>query len=378
MWELSLHGQTKHMGLSDHSPISLSFPHCPKPKYSFLFCDIWTRDGQFQEKVLTCLAQAQLQHDPCNPNLQHHEEIARNHYVEINQSALSLFKQQSKADWIAYGDDCSRVFMAKIKKRKAMTNIYTIRNHLAQWVKGFEVVSEVMTAYYKTLLGTRDPCRFADDLLIFCKAKPSSLQALIDALKILTKRSGLKANLDKSQIIFGRKCDQIQQECLSITEGKKFRIIPPKGIQAGVGKRCKKSKTDLPRGGIQSESWLLMANSIGHYTPLGKDCTFVQQIWTQFQQNWGVKIHNAEMGQFIQSLSNLQMPRKRRGVIYTMVNALIYNIWMVRKKTIFKGSPFPVNRILREVKEQVIQRILHMNSHSYKYNACLDYLLYRS
>ncbi|KAJ8419296.1 hypothetical protein Cgig2_013319 [Carnegiea gigantea] len=137
-------------GLSDHSLISLSFPHCPKPKYSFLFCDMWTRDGH------RC---AQLQHDPCNPHLQQQEEIARNHYVEINQSALSLFKQQSKADWITYGVDYSRVFMVKIKQRMVMTNIYTIRNHLDQWVEGFDAVFGVMTAFYKTLLGTKDPSR---------------------------------------------------------------------------------------------------------------------------------------------------------------------------------------------------------------------------
>ena len=45
--------------------------------------------------------------------------------------------------------------------------------------------------------------QFVDDLLIFCKVKPSSLQTLIDALKIFTKCFGLNANLDKSHIVFG-------------------------------------------------------------------------------------------------------------------------------------------------------------------------------
>ena len=84
------------------------------------------------------------------------------------------------------------------------------------------------------------------------------------------------------------------------------------------------------------------------------ECQFAQQIWTQFQQDWGVKIHSAEMGQYVQSLTKLQMPRRMRGVIYSMVSTIIYNIWMVRNKTMFKESSFPVNRILREEKKQVI------------------------
>ncbi|KAJ8434805.1 hypothetical protein Cgig2_033527 [Carnegiea gigantea] len=50
-----------------------------------------------------------------------------------------------------------------IKQRKAMTNIYTIRNHLDQWVEGFEAVSEVMTTFYKNLLGTKGPCKLPVD-----------------------------------------------------------------------------------------------------------------------------------------------------------------------------------------------------------------------
>jgi len=44
---------------------------------------------------------------------------------------------------------------------------------------------------------------FADDLIIFCKAKPVSLQLLMNAFHEFTRCSGLKANLDKSNIVFG-------------------------------------------------------------------------------------------------------------------------------------------------------------------------------
>jgi len=59
--------------------------------------------------------------------------------------------------------------------------------------------------------------QFADDSIIFCKAKPSSLQALVDAFNVFTRCSGLKANMNKSQIVFRGECAHIQQECLDIT-----------------------------------------------------------------------------------------------------------------------------------------------------------------
>jgi len=38
-------------GLSDHTPIILSFPHCPKPKSSFQFCEMWTKDQSSKDIV---------------------------------------------------------------------------------------------------------------------------------------------------------------------------------------------------------------------------------------------------------------------------------------------------------------------------------------
>ena len=63
--------------------------------------------------------------------------------------------------------------------------------HLASIQEGFE-----FHPHCKKLGLTH--LQLTDDLLIFCKAKPSSLQPLIDALKIFPECTGLKANLDKS------------------------------------------------------------------------------------------------------------------------------------------------------------------------------------
>ena len=58
---------------------------------------------------------------------------------------------------------------------------------------------------------------FADDLVIFCKAKPHSLRLLMEAFNTFTNCTGLKANLDKSQIVFGGDCQAVIHECLDIT-----------------------------------------------------------------------------------------------------------------------------------------------------------------
>ena len=58
---------------------------------------------------------------------------------------------------------------------------------------------------------------FADDLILFCKAHPSSVRIMMGAFHQFTVCSGLKANLEKSNIAFGGECSQIQKECLDIT-----------------------------------------------------------------------------------------------------------------------------------------------------------------
>ncbi|KAJ8442998.1 hypothetical protein Cgig2_014520 [Carnegiea gigantea] len=37
--------------LSDHTPIVLDFPNCPKPKPSFMFCDMWAKDANFKNMI---------------------------------------------------------------------------------------------------------------------------------------------------------------------------------------------------------------------------------------------------------------------------------------------------------------------------------------
>ena len=46
----------KAQGMSDHTPVILSFPPLPKPKSTFIFCDMWTKDQGFKDIVKHKLA----------------------------------------------------------------------------------------------------------------------------------------------------------------------------------------------------------------------------------------------------------------------------------------------------------------------------------
>ncbi|KAJ8424089.1 hypothetical protein Cgig2_008478 [Carnegiea gigantea] len=77
----------------------------------------------------------------------------RNHSPNQMQRSISLLQQQSKQEWIKYGDANSRLFFAKSKQRKLATYIYSIKDDTGTWVEGFVKVGQVMLNFYKDLLG---------------------------------------------------------------------------------------------------------------------------------------------------------------------------------------------------------------------------------
>ncbi|KAJ8419320.1 hypothetical protein Cgig2_020479 [Carnegiea gigantea] len=131
--------------------INYMFQGCPKPKSTFLFCDMRIRDPSFiplvESNVLKfshndpntrmrdflskfadlraqlCIARAVLEtiqdkflHDPGNTEWKQKEDLARAHYIHILSSVIDIIKQQSKDESISYGDNCTNYFFAKIKR----------------------------------------------------------------------------------------------------------------------------------------------------------------------------------------------------------------------------------------------------------------------
>ena len=67
------------------------------------FADIYAQQTIARNEL--SLVQTMLLQDPLNTELQK-EVRSRENYVRINNSALSLMKQQCKAEWIGFGDEC--------------------------------------------------------------------------------------------------------------------------------------------------------------------------------------------------------------------------------------------------------------------------------
>ena len=72
---------------------------------------------------------------------------------------MTLVKQQSKVDWIQYGDDCIRYFFARVKWRKLELYIYSIRDERGEVVEGFAKVGKIILDFYKNLLGKQSIAR---------------------------------------------------------------------------------------------------------------------------------------------------------------------------------------------------------------------------
>ena len=81
--------------------------HLNKTKYSDL------RHQQVEARQALEKIQHELNLFPENHLLRHPEKEARVHYIHIGTSVIDIIKQQCKADWINYGDECTRYFFAK-------------------------------------------------------------------------------------------------------------------------------------------------------------------------------------------------------------------------------------------------------------------------
>ncbi|KAJ8419255.1 hypothetical protein Cgig2_017470 [Carnegiea gigantea] len=195
------YSQTRYLpnSLSDHTSMIIETPACPKPHRMFHFYDTWTKPAflpivkaqleachQYQhghqlrhllnrlrsellqpnrnkfvdlksQQILAKQAldaiQLQLLEAPLNLDLKQEKALRRDHYIRITSSALNLIKQQSKAEWISQGNDCTKYFFVKMKHRKAETFVYAINDDQGQHHTSFYKVAPVLHQYYHKLLG---------------------------------------------------------------------------------------------------------------------------------------------------------------------------------------------------------------------------------
>ena len=88
--------------------------------------------------------QEELHANPMDETLIAQEMERRIKYLEILKSSLSLIKQQSKQQQLNYGDQCSKIFFAKMKQRKLHNYVYAIKDDRGNRREGFIEVARVM------------------------------------------------------------------------------------------------------------------------------------------------------------------------------------------------------------------------------------------
>ncbi|KAJ8420573.1 hypothetical protein Cgig2_025920 [Carnegiea gigantea] len=104
--------------------------------------------------------QQKLQEEPESILAIQAEKEARDRYIDILSSSMALMRQQSKIEWISYGDDNTRTFFAKAKHRKLAFYIYQIRDTEGNLVEGFDKVGQAMMTFYKALLREQTTMRY--------------------------------------------------------------------------------------------------------------------------------------------------------------------------------------------------------------------------
>ncbi|KAJ8423588.1 hypothetical protein Cgig2_009242 [Carnegiea gigantea] len=372
--------------LSDHTVMVLSFPWCPKPKPSFQFCDMWVRDPSFLPLMSTIAehlvshdpntklklllqhakialqklnkdryadlktqlsmaradlekAQMMLSNSPGDIELLHHVEISRAHYIQILSSVIDIIKQQSKADWIGYGDESTRYFFAKIKKRKTDTYILSIQDDQGHTRPGFEEVKEIMGKMRQW--STRN------------------LSFAGRALLINTVVFGMYGFWASIFILPQEVITRINQLCRNFLWGGTADYKRPPLISSDIVCTPKKY------GGLEAED-------ADH---LLFQCTWAKEMWQAIKNWWPITFDISSKEAFTRSLIKLKKPRGEKHITYSIAAAVIYNIWRAKNEQIFSNHAPSIQTYFKQTREHIIHRILILRSTTKKFTHSIDILL---
>ncbi|XP_072077874.1 uncharacterized protein [Arachis hypogaea] len=183
--------------------------------------------------------------------LKHKEEELRAEYNLVLAQEELLWYQKSRDQWVRYGDRNTSFFnMQTIIRRKSNKVHGLLASNLSILWNGNRLDSfqprrglrqgDPISPYLFVLCMERLACfiskqvdegiwdgvtvsrggprvshlMFADDLLLFCKAKKNQVQNVVHTLELFCKASGMKVNIEKSKAICSRNISNRRKEML--------------------------------------------------------------------------------------------------------------------------------------------------------------------
>ena len=106
------------------------------------FADL--KQQQYRARAEMVRNQELLLADPTNLQFQQNERSSRDNYIKILSSVIDILRQHCKAQWISYGDDCTRYFSTKAKQRKTASYIYELQDEQGNVHRGFPAVATIL------------------------------------------------------------------------------------------------------------------------------------------------------------------------------------------------------------------------------------------
>ena len=103
------------------------------------------------------------------------------------------------------------------------------------------------------------------------------------------------------------------------------------------------------------------------------ECTYAKDIWDELKKRWPLPI-TTNQG-ILRHLTHNKEGKIKMQVTYAIYAATVYNIWEARNLYIFQHKHTPAQQLGKLIKDQVIHRILVLNSFRNKFSLCLASLL---
>ena len=104
-------------------------------------------------------------------------------------------------------------------------------------------------------------------------------------------------------------------------------------------------------------------------------CSWAIDLWQKIKVWWPPTILTTGIDSMLHHLQKLEGPRRTKQITYAITAAVFYQIWRARNEKIFSSHLRTAQAVFKQLKDQLIQRILILNRISRKYDKCIERLI---